>query len=139
MFGGANGSMVCDNIAIKRRIGISKSINVINDSDKKVYVIITPTHIKSIATIGIDGVGSIQFNDHNEYKTQELLILPGDRKFFYLDTREIYITILLEKEEGYWEQLRKNRLVNSGRSDYRIKPNAVNECLKINFFDYSKK
>ena len=134
-----NSSLPMNNIAIRRRIGFSRNINVINDSDKKVYVIITPTHIKSIATIGIDGIGSIQFQDHNEYKSQELLILPGDKKFFYLDTRNIYITILLEKEEGCWKQLRKNRRVDSGSSDYRIKPNALDECVEINFLDYSKK
>jgi hypothetical protein len=139
MFNGIKGSMLKEDIPIKRRLGFSRSINIINDCDKKVYVIITPTHIKSIATIGIDGIGSIQFNEHGEYKTQEILILPGDRKFFYLDTRNIYVTILLEKEEGCWKQLRKNRRVDSGSSDYRITPNAVNECVEINFLDYSKK
>ena len=134
-----NNSFQMDNISIKRRIGFTKKINIINASNKKAYVIITSTPIKSISTIGVDGIGSVQFQQHGEYKCQELLILPKHTKLFELDTKSIYITVLIEVEKDHWKQFRKNRLVNARKNDYRISEYPVDECVDIDFLDYSKK
>ena len=121
--------------AIARRIGFTKEINITNSCDKKAYVIVSSTPIKSISSIGLDGIGNVEFETHGEYKSQELLILPGSTKLFDLQTKEIYLSILIEVEDSEWKQWRKNRIINAGKCDYQITTNAVAECVDRNFLD----
>ena len=126
------------NTKFAKKIGLTKDIYISNVCDKKAYVIITPTPIKSISNINIDGVGSIEFTEKGEYKSEEMLIIPGKHKHFELHTRNIYITVFIEVEKDNWKQWRKNRLINSRTTDYQITADAVSECTEINFLMKSK-
>ena len=130
---------VVQNNRFARRIGFTKKINITNGCNKKAYVIVTPSKIKTISKLGIDGIGSIEFENKGEDKSQEMLILPNHTKVFELDTKNIYLTILIEIEENTWKQLRKNRKINCGTNDYKITPNAIHECVEVDFLLNLKK
>ena len=119
-----------------RRIGFTKKINITNGCNKKAYVIVTPSKIKTISKLGID---SKVLNLKIKVKIQEMLILPNHTKVFELDTKNIYLTILIEIEENTWKQLRKNRKINCGTNDYKITPNAIHECVEVDFLLNLKK
>jgi hypothetical protein len=121
------------------KIGIRRNIRINNSCNKKAYVIITPTPITSITTIGVEKLGNIQYEQHGEYKSEEMMILPGVEKFFELETSKIYISVLIEVEDCKWRQWRKNRLIDSKNIDYNISKDAIEECIDTSFLDYSHK
>jgi hypothetical protein len=121
------------------RFGFRKNIRISNFSNKKAYVIITPTPIISISTIGVEKLGNIQYEQHGDYQSQELMILPSSVKYFDLQTSKVYISILIEVENCNWLQWRKNRLINSNTTDYNITKYAEEECINTSFLDYSRK
>ena len=115
-----------------KKIGFTRNINITNSSCQKAYVIIASTPITSVSNISVDGVGSLQFEKQGDYKTQEMLILPGKTKFFELHTKKIYVSILIQVDDE-WKQWRKDRLINSGVNDYQIVRDVVSECVDIDF------
>jgi hypothetical protein len=119
------------------KIGIRCNIRINNSCDKNAYVIITPTPITSVASIGVEKLGNIQYEQHGEYKSEEMMILPGKEKFFELETSKIYISVLIEVEDCKWRQWRKNRLINSKKIDYNISKDAISECIDTSFLDFS--
>jgi hypothetical protein len=121
------------------KIGFRRNIRITNSCDKKAYVIVTPTPIRSISTIGVEKLGNIEYEQHGEYKSEEMPILPEQTKFFELETTKIYISILIEVEDQVWKHWRKNRLINSSTTDYNITVHAVDECTDTSFLDYSRK
>ena len=122
------------------RIGFRRNIRISNSSDKKAYVIITPTPIRSISTIGVEKLGNIQYEQHGEYKSEEMMIMPGKKdKYFELETNKIYISVLIEVEENNWKQWRKNRLIDSKTTDYNITKDSSDECIDTSFLDYTRK
>jgi hypothetical protein len=122
------------------KIGFRRNIRISNSSDKKAYVILTPTPIKSISTIGVEKLGNIQYEQHGEYKSEEMMLLPGKQdKYFELETNKIYISVLIEVEENNWKQWRKNRLIDSKNTDYNITKDSSDECIDTSFLDYTRK
>ena len=135
---GIQSKVSAKNTKFTKKIGLTKDIFITNLCNKKAYVIITHTPIKSMSNISIDSVGSIEFTEKGEYKSEEMLIIPGKHKHFELHTKKIYITVFIEVEKDNWKQWRKNRLINSSTTDYQITPDAINECTEINFLMKSK-
>ena len=125
--------------SILHKIGFRRNIRIKNSSNKKSYVILTPTPITSITTIGVEKLGNIQYEQHGEYKSEEMMILPGLEKYFELETNKIYISVLIEIEDSQWRQWRKNRLIDSKSTDYNITEYAPQECIDTSFLDYSRK
>ena len=121
------------------KIGIRRNIRINNSCDKKAYVIITPTPITSITSIGVEKLGNIQYERQGEYKSEEMMILPGKEKFFELETSKIYISVLIEVEDCKWRQWRKNRLIDAKKVDYNISKDAIEESIDTSFLDYSHK
>ena len=121
------------------RFGFRRNIRITNSCDRKAYVIITPTPIRSISTIGVEKLGNIEYEQHGEYKSEEMMILPGFEKYFELETNKIYISVLIEIEDKQWRQWRKNRLIDSKTTDYNITQYAPEECIDTSFLDYSHK
>lgn len=121
------------------KIGIRRNIRISNSCEKKAYVIVAPTPIISISTIGVDKIGNIEYETHGDYKSEEMLILPGQEKHFELETSKIYISVLIEVEDTKWRQWRKNRLIDSKSTDYNITKCAPEECIDTSFLDYSRK
>ena len=121
------------------KFGFRRNIRITNSCEQKAYVIITPTPIRSISTIGVEKLGNIEYEQHGEYKSEEMLILPTETKFFELETSKIYISILIEVENQTWKQWRKNRLIDSSTTDYNITKYAIDECIDTSFLDYSHK
>lgn len=119
---------------ILHKIGIRRNIRIRNSSERNAYVIVTPTPIKSINSIGVERVGNIQYEQHGEYKSEEMKIIPGKEKFFELETSKIYITVFIEVSDGQWKQWRKNRLINAKTTDYNITTDAVDECIDSPIF-----
>ena len=124
---------------ILHKIGFRRNIRIHNSCKKNAYVVITPTPIKSISTIGVEKIGNIHYEQYGDYKSEEMKILPGQEKFFELETSKIYISVLIEVTECNWKQWRKNRLIDSKRIDYNITTDAIDECIDTNFLDYSRK
>lgn len=123
------------NKSFSKKIGFTKDIYINNVCNKKAYVVITPTPIKSISNISIDGIGSIELTEKGEYKSEEMIILPGKLKHFVLHTKHIYITVFIEVEENKWKQWKKNRHIETQETDYQITVDAVSECVEINFLN----
>jgi len=124
---------------ILHRFGFRRNIRISNSCDKKAYVIVAPTPIRSISTIGVEKLGNIEYEQHGEFKSEEMLILPTQTKFFELETTKIYISILIEVEDQTWKHWRKNRLINSSTTDYNITVHATDECIDSSLLDYSRK
>jgi len=128
-------SLASEDNGLLHKFGFRKNIRISNSCDKKAYVIIAPTPIRTISKIGVEKLGTIEYEQHGEYKSEEILILPGKTKYFELETSKIYISILIEVEEHNWKQWRKNRLINSNKTDYNISLDAIEECLDPSFLD----
>lgn len=124
---------------ILHKMGFSRNIRIKNSCSKDAYVVITPTPIQSISTIGVGKIGNIQYEHYGEYKSEEMKILPNQEKYFELETSKIYVSVLIEVEEYKWKQWRKNRLIDAKKIDYNITPSAPEECIDTNFLDYSRK
>tara|TARA_Y100001970_G_scaffold282486_1_gene395413 strand:+ start:501 stop:911 length:411 start_codon:yes stop_codon:yes gene_type:complete len=124
-----NSKRPTNDTSILHRIGVIRHIHISNDSDNKAYVIVAPTPIKSISGIGVNKIGTVEFEKSGDYKSEEMVILPGKIKEFELETVRIYVSVWIEIETNVWRQSRKNRLINSSRNDYVITQDMVDECI----------
>ncbi len=125
--------------AILHRVGIRKNIRIKNECNRKAYVVISPSRIVSVRTIGVEQIGNIEFETYGEYKSQEMILYPGDYKPFILDTTQVYISVLIEVNDREWKEWRYNRLVNSTFNDYIITRDAPERCTDRSFLDYARK
>jgi hypothetical protein len=107
---------------IQRRCGLDKVVTITNISGKNAWVILTPSQIKSIKSVGV-GVKDINFNiefEHNgEYKAQELSIPNNTGSEYELDNTKFYFTLLLNIDDK-WKITWKNRKFNSTKYDINI-------------------
>jgi hypothetical protein len=131
--------MPTEDTGLLHRFGFRRNIRITNSCDRKAYVIVAPTPIRTVSTIGVEKLGNIEYEQHGEYKSEEMLILPGHTKYFELETAKIYVSVLIEVTDCNWKQWRKNRLINSSTEDYNITKYAINECFEESFLDYSRK
>jgi len=125
--------------AVMHRLGIQKNIRITNNSHKSAYVIVAPTLIKTIRTIGIEKIGNIEFELSGDYKSEEMQLYPGETKPFKLDTTDVYISILIEVEDSVWKEWRYNRRVDTTLKDYNIPVDAPDKCTDRSFLNYTRK
>jgi len=125
--------------AFLHRVGVRKNIRVKNESNRKAYVVISPSRIRSIRSIGVEQIGNVEFETFGDYKSQEMILFPGDYKSFILDTSDVYISVLIEVNDREWKEWRYNRLVNSTFNDYIITHDAPDKCTDRSFLDFTRK
>ena len=122
------------NKGISHRFGFQKNIRIHNLCNRNAYVILAPTQIIRIKSLGI-GKGNIEFEKQEDPKIQEMLICVGDSSTFRLYTTEVYISVFIEVETDVWQQWRYNRFVDSKTNDYNIIKEAPEKCIDKHSFN----
>jgi hypothetical protein len=102
-----------------RRWGISPMVNVNNVSGHKAWVMLSPTPMTRIQSIGIEKAGNIDFSMVGEYKCQQSPVLNEDICTFTLDTTNIYYTVFFESGST-WKMSHDNMKVNTSKCDIHL-------------------
>jgi hypothetical protein len=102
-----------------RRWGISPMVNVNNVSGHKAWVIVSPTPLTRIQSVGIEKAGKIEFSMVGEYKFQQSPVLDRDICTFTLDTTNIYYTVFFECD-GKWKMSHDNMKLNTSTTDIHL-------------------
>ena len=123
-------SMVTKDFSFKNVF--KKEIQITNNSGRTCHLTISPTKIKTIQSLDINKIGNVQFEHDGTVREQEMIILDKAIKTICLDTKNVYITIMIEIQPGVWRYCKKNRRVNSSRYDYNITPQSIQESFKMN-------
>ena len=111
-------------------LGIRRKLRIENVSDVKAYVIISPSPITFVSSLGINKIGDIQFEKSGSYVPQKLMVIPGNEKIIDCDTKNVRITIFLEVERNTWKKYKENIKVNVTRRDYIITKSAPLEVFE---------
>lgn len=114
-----------------RRWGISPMVNVNNVSGHKAWVIISPTPLTRITSIGIENAGSIEFSMVGEYKYQQAPVLNNDICTFTLDTTNIYYTVFFDC--GTWKMSHDNMKLNTSKTDIHLVERHVLAAVDSDF------
>ena len=83
---------------LQRRLGMDKVVTINNISGKTAYVILTPSKIKTIESVGIgakDVSFNISFTDEGEFLPQQIPILHNTSSEYDLDNSQFYYTLFL--------------------------------------------
>ena len=107
---------------LQRRIGIEKEITITNISGKNAYVILTPSPIKSIESVGItlkEVSFNVTFTEKGEYKPQQLLVLNNTKSDFDMDNSQFYYTLFLHIDNK-WKKVWENRRINGEKYNINI-------------------
>lgn len=102
-----------------RRWGISPMVNVNNISGHKAWVMVSPTPMTRIQSIGIEKAGKIDFGMVGDYKCQQSPVLDHDIRTFTLDTTNIYYTVFFECGST-WKMLHDNMKLNTSKTDIHL-------------------
>ena len=102
-----------------RRWGLSPMVNVNNVSGHKAWVMISPTPMTRISSLGIEKAGSIDFNMVGEYKCQQSPVLDQSVCNFTLDTTNIYYTVFFESGSS-WKMSHDNMKINTSHQDIHL-------------------
>lgn len=112
------GTMMKQAFPFCRRWGISPMVNVNNVSGHKAWVMISPTPMTRISSIGIEKAGNVDFSMVGDYKCQQAPVLHGDVCTFTLDTTNIYYTVFFES--GSWKMSHDNMKLNTSQTDIHL-------------------
>lgn len=102
-----------------RRWGISPMVNVNNISGHKAWVMVSPTPMTRIQSLGIEKAGKVDFGMVGEYKCQQSPVLDHDTCTFTLDTSNIYYTVFFECGSA-WKMLHDNMKLNTSKHDIHL-------------------
>jgi len=102
-----------------RRWGLSPMVNVNNISGHKAWVMVSPTPMTRIQSIGIEKAGKVDFGMVGEYKCQQSPVLDHDMCTFTLDTTNIYYTVFFECGSA-WKMLHDNMKLNTSKTDIHL-------------------
>ncbi len=126
-----SGAMMKRAFPFCRRWGITPMVNVNNLSGHKAWVMISPTPMTRISSIGIEKAGNIDFSMVGEYKCQQAPVLHGDVLTFTLDTTNIYYTVFFEC--GSWKMSHDNMKVNTSQNDIHLVERHVLAAVDSDF------
>jgi len=114
-----SGAMMKRAFPFCRRWGITPMVNVNNVSGYKAWVMVSPTPMTRIDSIGIEKAGNIDFSMIGDYKCQQAPVLHGDIFTFTLDTTNIYYTVFFESGSS-WKMSHDNMKVNTSNTDIHL-------------------
>jgi hypothetical protein len=101
-----------------RRWGISPMVNVNNLSGHKAWVIISPTPMTRVDSIGIDKA-HIDFSVVGDYKCQQSPVMNDDVCTFVLESSYIYYTVYFECDST-WKLSHDNLKMNASHQDIHL-------------------
>lgn len=125
-------AMSAPKFSFVRRWGISPMVNINNVSGHKVWVMVSPTPMTRIQSIGIEKAGNIDFTMVGEYKCQQSPVLDQDICTFTLDTTNIYYTVFFECGTT-WKMSHDNMKLNTSHSDIHLVERHVRASVESDF------
>lgn len=118
---------------ISRRFGFDKKIIVNNISGKDAWVILSPTPINKLSSIGVEKIGSLSVSHiGGEIKCQQFGIKNNSQKDYELDNSQIYYTVFFNCD-GKWKVHFKDRKMNSTKYDINLLQRHVIESVDYDF------
>lgn len=118
---------------LQRRVGLNKVVTISNISGKTAYVILTPSKIKTIESVGIgakDVSFNISFTDEGEFLPQQIPILHNTSSEYDLDNSQFYYTLFLHIDNK-WLQTWTNRKINGRKYNINILERHVTLATKV--------
>ena len=118
---------------LQRRVGLNKVVTINNISGKTAYVILTPSKIKTIESVGIgakDVSFNISFTDEGEFLPQQIPILHNTSSEYDLDNSQFYYTLFLHIDNK-WLQTWTNRKINGRKYNINILERHVTLATKV--------
>ena len=115
-----------------RRLGFVKKIIVNNISGKDAWVILSPSPISGISTIGMEKVNLSFSHIGGEIKCQQFGIKNNNKKEYELDSSKIYYTVFFNCD-GKWKCPYKDRKINANIYDINLLPKNVEESIDTDF------
>jgi len=118
---------------LQRRVGLNKVVTINNISGKTAYVILTPSKIKTIESVGIgakDVSFNISFTDEGEYLPQQIPILHSTSSEYDLDNSQFYYTLFLHIDNK-WLLTWTNRKINGRKYNINILERHVTLATKV--------
>jgi hypothetical protein len=116
---------------LARMLGINPKVTINNISGETAWVIILPTPIFTVSSVGIDKVGQLNFSCNGEYKPQQSPLLDKSSRKFELDTNTIYYTVFF-KCNNKWKLHVQNRKLTARKYDINLLPQHVLESCDFN-------
>ena len=118
---------------ISRRFGFDKKIIVKNISGKDAWVILSPTPINKLTSIGVEKLGSLSVSHiGGEIKCQQFGIKNNTQKDYELDNSQIYYTVFFNCD-GKWKCPYKDRKINAKIYNINLLPKNVDESIDTDF------
>ena len=106
-------------------------VRVLNRSEYRGYVIISPTRESVISTLTLPKGGGVNYeNNAVTIQKQRKSLEPESDVEFSIETKKVYVTVFIEIDEDEWVCWRENIYVNACRDDFIIK--------KLNDMDLEK-
>lgn len=95
-------------------------IRVINTTDYKAYVIVTPTRDFDMTSLNVQRLGGIRYEENGAtIQEQSSGIGPETDLLFELETKKVYVTVYINLEDG-WVRWRRKKCVKAYRDDFVI-------------------
>jgi len=113
-----------------RRTGMKREVKITNISGKKAWIIISPTPIMQLGSLGLDKLGQISFNHSGEYKSQQSPLLDNSSRTFDLDSSSIYYSVFFECD-GKWKIHFQDKKHDTSVNDIGLLPRHVDEAIDI--------
>jgi hypothetical protein len=116
-----------------RRLGFDKKIIVNNISGKDAWVVLSPSPITAISSMGTEKLGNLSFSKiGGEIKCQQFGIKNNNKKEYQLDNSQIYYTVFFNCD-GKWKCPYKDRKINAKIYDINLLPKNVDESIDTDF------
>ena len=97
-------------------------VRVLNRSEYRGYVIISPTRESVISTLTLPKGGGVNYeNNAVTIQKQSKGVAPGVEEKFSLETKRVYVTVFIQVLKDEWVCWRENICVNAYRDNFVIK------------------
>ena len=119
---------------ITRGVGLTKEVKINNMTGNKAWIIISPTPILQVGSLGLDKLGQISFNYVGDYKCQQSPIGKWTTRCFDLDSSSIYYTVFFYfEDENKWKIHFKDKKHDTSTSDINLLERHIDETVDIEF------
>jgi len=121
------------NPRIARRLGFDKKIIINNLSGQYAWVVLSPTPIHTLSSVGIAKIGNLSMSRvGGEIKCQQFGIKNNTEKEYELDNNKIYYTVFF-KCDGNWKCPYRDRKINAKNYNITLLPKNVDESIDTDF------
>jgi hypothetical protein len=121
------------NPCIARRLGFDKKIKINNISGQYAWVILSPTPIHTLSSIGIAKIGNLSMSRvGGEIKCQQFGITNNNEKEYELDSNRIYYTVFFNCD-GNWKCPYRDRIIDAKNYNITLLPKNVDESIDTDF------